>query len=66
MKDLFTNPQKRAAIYRLLFAVIPVLVVVGVIADEDAQVWLNFAAALSGFGGTVLATANTSTKPPPG
>ena len=60
--DIFTDEKKRAALYRLLLALIPVLVAVGVIADDQAQVWLNFLAALSGFGGAALATANTSTK----
>ena len=62
--DIFTDPTKRAYIYRLILAAIPVLVVVGVITNEDAAVWLGLVAAIFGAGGAGLATANTSTKPP--
>lgn len=63
--DFFTDPTKRAYIYRVIVAVIPVLVLVGVVTNEDAAVWLGLASAVLGFGGATLATTNTSIKPPP-
>ena len=49
----------RAWIYRISLAVIPLLVVYGVIEETDVALWAALAGALLNSG---LATANTSTK----
>lgn len=55
------NEATRAYVYRVLVAVLPILTVYGLVAEQDVAVWLNLAAAVLGVG---LAAVNTSTKPP--
>ena len=54
-----TDEKTRAYVYRVIAALIPVLVVVGVVGPEDAAVWLGLAAAVFGFGAAGLASKNT-------
>ena len=61
----FTNERTRAYLYRIAVAAIPLLVVAGVLSSEDAAIWLGVAAAVLGVSTAGLATANTTTKPPP-
>ena len=53
------NPATRKWIYGIVAAVIPVLVILGVLTTEDTQVWLNLAAAILGLGAAGLAVPNT-------
>jgi hypothetical protein len=53
------NEQTRAYIYRVLVAVVPILVAYGVVDSRQIAVWLGLASTVLGFG---LASANTSTK----
>ena len=53
------NQQTRAYIYRVLVALVPILVAYGVVDSRQVAVWLGLASAILGFG---LASANTSTK----
>jgi len=50
---------KRAYIYRVLLAVLPLLTAYGVVAENQVPLFVGLAAAVLGVG---LATANTSTK----
>lgn len=50
----------RAWIYRVLVAVVPLLIVYGAIDESVAPLWIGFAGAVLGLG---LATANTTTRP---
>lgn len=56
------TPAARKWIYGIVAAGIPILVLFGVIAAEDTQVWLNFAAAVLGLGAASLALPNTPSK----
>ena len=56
------TPAVRKWIYGIAAAAIPVLVLFGVVAAEDTQVWLNFAAAVLGLGAAGLALPNTPSK----
>ena len=51
------NEATRAYIYRVLVALVPILVGFGVVDSRQVSVWLGLAAAVLGFG---LASANTS------
>ena len=51
------NEATRAYIYRVLVALVPVLVAYGILDSRQVSVWLGLAAAVLGFG---LASANTS------
>lgn len=53
------DPAVRRYIYGIVVAAIPLLVILGVIAQNDAQVWLNLAAAALGLGTATLALPNT-------
>lgn len=57
------NEAVRAYIYRVIVALIPVLVALGVIAGDDVQLYLNLLSALLGFGSSMLATKHTSRHP---
>lgn len=59
-KMSFKNEATRAWIYRVLLAVVPILVFYGAIDESQVAVWLGLASSVLGFG---LASANTSTKP---
>lgn len=52
----------RAYLYRIATALIPLLVVLGVVAGDQAQLVLNVVAAVLGVGASGLAAANTTTK----
>lgn len=52
----------RSWLYGVVTAVIPLLVVIGVIAGDQAALWLNLAAAVLGVGSSSLALANRPTK----
>lgn len=54
------DPNTRKWIYGIVAAAIPVLVILGVLAAEDTQVWLNLAAAVLGLGAAGLAVPNTA------
>ena len=56
------NEKTRAWIYRIAIAVVPLLVMYGLIEDSSAALWLGVVGALLGTGTNVLASANTSTK----
>ncbi|MFC4335222.1 phage holin [Salininema proteolyticum] len=49
----------RAWIYRIATAVVPILIVYGVIAESDASVWLGLAGAVLNIGERALYLANT-------
>ncbi len=56
-----TEPR-RAWLYRISLAVIALLGIYGIVDEQQAAGWAALAVALLNTG---LATANTSTKPPP-
>lgn len=53
------NEATRAYIYRVLVALVPILIAYGVVDSRQVAVWLGLASAFLGFG---LASVNTSTK----
>ena len=59
VKVSLKNEATRAYLYRVLVALVPVLIVYGVADSRQAAVWLGLASAVLGFG---LASANTSTR----
>lgn len=54
------SEQTRGYIYRILTAVVPLLITYGVLDDHSAPLWIALGAAVLGTG---LASANTSTSP---
>ena len=54
--------KQRAYIYRILLAVLPLLVLYGIISDAEAAQYAIVGAALLGVAADALATANTKTK----
>ena len=54
--------KQRAYIYRILLAVLPLLVLYGIISDGEAAQYAIVGAALLGVAADALATANTKTK----
>ena len=59
---MIKNEATRAYIYRVVVALIPVLVALGVVAGNDVQLYLNLVSALLGFGTSMLATNHTRTR----
>lgn len=59
VKMSLKNEATRAYIYRVLVALVPILIAYGVVDSRQVAVWLGLASAFLGFG---LASANTSTK----
>lgn len=57
------TPERRTWMYRVITALAPCLVALGVVAPPDVQVWLLLAAALLGVGGSGVAVANVSAGP---
>lgn len=57
------SEKTRAYIYRIVLAVIPLLVVFGVVSEDQVTEWVALAAAVLGTGAAGLATGNTSTHP---
>ena len=53
----------RAYIYGVLIALAPLSVFYGLLADNEAALWLGVVGALLGTGAHALASANTSTQP---
>jgi hypothetical protein len=58
-KMSFKNEATRAYVYRVLVALVPILVAYGVVDSRQVSIWLGLGSAVLGFG---LASANTSTK----
>ena len=56
------SPRTRTYIYTVAVAAIPLLVIAGIIAADDATLWLNLVAALLGLGAAGTATAYRPTK----
>jgi hypothetical protein len=54
----------RAWVYRVALAILPVLVVYGVISEDTIPMWVNVIGGLLSIVPPALASANTSTKPP--
>jgi hypothetical protein len=52
------SPSTRGYIYTVLLAIIPVLVIYGLLAPEQVMVWTNLAAAVLGIPAIALARAN--------
>lgn len=53
------DERTRGYLYRILVAVIGVLIAYGVVTAELAEHWMFLAAALLGWGSSTLASANT-------
>lgn len=53
------NPETRRYLYGVAVALIPLLVLFGLIAPEDVATWTNLAGALLGLGAAGLALPNT-------
>ncbi len=53
------SPQTRKYVYGIVAAAIPLLVIFGVIAEDQVQLYLTLAAAVLGFGSSALAAPNT-------
>ena len=56
------NEKTRAYIYRILLAVLPLLVVYGLVSEGEAAQFAIVGAAVLGVAADGLATVNTSTK----
>lgn len=57
------SEKTRAYIYRIVLAVIPLLIGLGFIPEVHSTAIVELAAALLGVGAAGLAVANTSTQP---
>ena len=53
------SPETRRYLYGVVVALIPLLVLFGLIAPEDVATWTNLAGALLGLGAAGLALPNT-------
>jgi hypothetical protein len=63
MKGLnMPNEKQRGWIYRVLLAVLPLLVLYGIISEGEAAQYAIIGAALLGVAADALATANTKTR----
>lgn len=63
MKNItMPNEKTRAYFYRVLLAILPLLVLYGIISDAEAAQYAIVGAALLGVAADALATANTKTK----
>lgn len=56
------NPRHRKYVYGIVLAAIPLLVLFGLITEDEVQVYLNLAAAILGLGSAGLALPNTPSK----
>lgn len=56
------SQQHRTYIYGIIIAAIPLLVAAGFISGDEAQLWLNVAAAVLGLGAAGLAKPNSNPK----
>jgi hypothetical protein len=59
------DERTRAYVYRVLLAVVPLLVGYGLLAEGQAALWIGLAGALLAVGGDALAVKHTSTERPP-
>ncbi|MFD4294127.1 hypothetical protein ACFWQG_12995 [Rhodococcus sp. NPDC058532] len=57
------TPARRTWLYRVITALAPCLVALGVAAQGDVQMWLLLVAAMLGVGGSGVAVANVSIGP---
>jgi hypothetical protein len=57
------DERTRAYIYRVLLAALPLLVMYGLLSEQEAAQYALLAAALLGIAADSLAAANTSTRP---
>ena len=55
------SEKTRAYVYRIVLAVIPLLILFGLIPEDQSAEWVALAAAVLGTGAAGLATVNTST-----
>ena len=55
------SPETRRYLYGVALALIPVLVLFGLISPDDVATWTNLAGALLGLGAAGLALPNTPT-----
>jgi len=53
------SPETRRYLYGVVLALIPVLVVFGLVSPDDVATWTNLAGALLGLGAAGLALPNT-------
>ena len=60
------NPQLRKAIYAAVAGLVPLLVALGFLTDEQSQAILSSVAALLAFLASALAVNNTQTNNPEG
>jgi len=58
LMDKFWNMQRRAWLYSIMVALVPLLVAVGLLTGETAQLVLNVVAAVLAVGGGGLALGN--------
>jgi hypothetical protein len=56
------DPEVRKWIYGIIVAVIPLLVINGLLSNEEASQYLFLAAAILGLGGAGLALPNTPSR----
>jgi len=56
--DKFWTMQKRAWLYSVMVALVPLLVAIGTLSDETAQLVLNVIAAVLAVGGGSMALGN--------
>ena len=56
---LIADPATRRWLYGIAVAVVPLLVIYGVVAESDAALWIGLAGAVLGSGAPALAAANT-------
>jgi hypothetical protein len=59
---IIRDPRARLWLYGILVALVPALVLLGLVTDEQAQAWLNVAAAVLAVGGFGTAAANTPAR----
>lgn len=64
MKDWFSKPDNRKTVYNVITALIPILVLTGVMVPGLSDLVLVLAAAVLGVGGTAMASVNTGAKHP--
>ena len=58
------SEQVRAWVYLIATIAIVILLIAGIVSNEDATVYLGMIAGAVGLGSAGLAAANTSRKPP--
>lgn len=64
MKKLLTldfDERTRAYLYRIAIAVMPILIMYGVVSEQEAAVWIGVVAALLSISANTMAAKNTTT-----